>query len=101
MSIQTGYGTERTDTASVCGDSDNGFGALWNWNKFGDGLHTAVAYADGVEFDRADFTVTTFGVEFLSGKTGAWYIPDFPDDGNVTYILWDQSEQNFVIKGVE
>jgi len=79
----------------------NGFGALWNWNRFGDGIHTAVAYADGEEFDRTNFTVTTFGKEFLSGKTGTWSINDFPSDGDVTYIQWDQSEQNFVITGVE
>ena len=31
------YGTERLDTASKCGDTDNGFGLLFNWNLLGDG----------------------------------------------------------------
>ena len=29
---EAAYGTARLDTAGVCGDSDNGFGLLFNWN---------------------------------------------------------------------
>ena len=29
------YGTERLDTVPVCGDTDNGFGLLFNWNNLG------------------------------------------------------------------
>ena len=47
---EAGYGTERGDTAGVCGDTDNGFGLLYNWNRLGDGLHTVRAYADDEEF---------------------------------------------------
>ena len=52
------YGTERRDTTSVCGDSKNGFVLPFNWNLLGEGTHTARAFADGVEFDSATFTVT-------------------------------------------
>ena len=31
------YGTERADTLDACGDTDNGFGLLFNWNLLGDG----------------------------------------------------------------
>ena len=58
---QAGYGTRRTDTQGVCGDTDNGFGLLFNWNKLGNGTHTVRALADGVEFGSATVTVTTFG----------------------------------------
>ena len=61
------YGTERRDTTSVCGDSNNGFGLPFNWNLLGNGTHTVRAIADGVEFDSATFTVTTLGTEFLRG----------------------------------
>ena len=54
----------------VCGDSDNGFGLLFNWNLLGDGTHTVRALADGVEFDSATFTVTTLGKEFVRGAEG-------------------------------
>ena len=96
-SVATAYGTDRPDTTSVCGDSNNGFGALYNWNRLGEGIHTAVAYADGVEFDRSTFTVTTFGVEMLTGVTGHAAIPDFPNVGTATYFRWDEAVQNFVI----
>ena len=62
--IPATYGTERRDTTSVCGDSNNGFILPFNWNLLGDGTHTVRAIADGVEFDSATFTVTTTGTEF-------------------------------------
>ena len=37
------YGTERLDTEAACGDTDNGFGLLFNWNRLGDGEHEVVA----------------------------------------------------------
>ena len=65
--IPAAYGTERRDTTSVCGDSNNGFVLPFNWNLLGEGTHTVRALADGVEFDSATFTVTTQGTEFLHG----------------------------------
>ena len=47
------YGTERADTEAECGDIDNGFGLLFNWNLLGDGEHEVVAFVDGIELDRA------------------------------------------------
>ena len=54
QTFTAGYGTTREDTQGVCGDTNNGFGFLWNWNLLGDGEHTVQALADGVEFARAD-----------------------------------------------
>src|SRR5262249_41204408 len=34
------YGTARGDTQSTCGDTNNGFGLLVNWNLLGNGQHT-------------------------------------------------------------
>ena len=31
----TAYGTERLDTEDICGDTDNGFGLLFNWKPVG------------------------------------------------------------------
>ncbi len=95
------YGTERIDTAHECGDTDNGFGLLFNWNSLGDGTHTVVALADGVEFDRATFTVTTLGEEFVRGIKGEYVVKDFPSPGETVLLEWQQSQQNFVIKAVE
>jgi hypothetical protein len=61
------YGTARGDTQADCGDTDNGFGLLVNWNLLGNGQHTVQALRDGVEFANVTVTVTTLGEEFLRG----------------------------------
>ena len=91
------YGTERLDTASKCGDTDNGFGLLFNWNLLGDGAHEVVALVDGVELDRATVTVTTLGQEFLRGVEGTCTVSDFPSLGKTVTLLWQEARQNFAI----
>ena len=93
------YGTSRADTLAVCGDTDNGFGALLNWNLLGDGPHTIRAFADGVEVAAATFEVATLGEPFVTGATGAYALSDFPVDGESTTIVWQEASQNFVIAG--
>ncbi|MDG2273973.1 MAG: hypothetical protein P8L39_16880 [Halioglobus sp.] len=51
------YGTDRGDTVSICGDSDNGFGLLYNISNVGTGEHTAVAFPYGLEIGRSTFNV--------------------------------------------
>ena len=97
---QAGYGTSRVDTYGVCGDANNGFGLLYNWNKLGDGIHTVRAFADGVEFASATVAVTTFGEEFLRGASGTFTVSDFPQPGISVDLLWQESQQNFIIAGV-
>ena len=105
------YGTERPDTAytsegaEICGDTDNGFGALFNWNRLGDGVHTVVAYVDAEELGRATVRVTTVGEgdeeEFLPGAAGGCTVADFPTPGQTVTLEWQQNSQNFVITNVE
>ncbi|MCY4388326.1 MAG: hypothetical protein OXC18_14635 [Desulfurellaceae bacterium] len=99
QTFQAAYGTERGDTQSVCNDSNNGFGLLFNWNLLGDGQHTVSARADGVEFDSATFTVTTLGEEYKTGLSGGAVVADFPAVGTDTTLVWQESLQNFVIQG--
>ena len=96
-----GYGTERLDTAGKCGDTDNGFGVLFNWNRLGDGQHTVRAYADGEEFAHSTFTVTTLGEAFAEDLARTHDIEDFPAEGQTTTVEWQAGQQNFVITGVE
>ena len=102
---EAAYGTERLDTQAVCGDVDNGFGLLVNWNRLGEGEHTVVAYVDGVELGRATVRVTTVGAgaeeEFLRGVEGACVVEDFPRLGQSVLLEWQQNSQNFVITDVE
>ena len=94
---EAAYGTDRLDTAGVCGDSDNGFGLLFNWNLLEDGEHEVVALVDGVELDRATVTVTTLGAEFLHDATGTCTAADFPTMDETVTLAWQQTQQNFVI----
>jgi len=100
--LEAAYGTDRQDTVEECGDANNGFGLLFNWNLFGEGPHTLRALADGVEFGSATFTVTTLlEEEFLLGASGSFRLPDFPWPGVDVIIHWDESLQNFVIESIE
>ncbi len=91
------YGTARGDTAEVCGDTDNGFGLLFNWNLLGDGAHEVGALVDGVEFARTTVTVTTLGTEFVRNVEGACVVADFPSVGESVRLVWQEAQQNFVL----
>ena len=91
------YGTERADTQGECGDTDNGFGLLFNWNHLGDGEHAVVAWVDEVELGRATLTVTTLGEEFVEDVAGSCEVADFPMAGETVTLVWQESNQNFVI----
>ena len=95
------YGTERLDTQAACGDTDNGFGLLFNWNLLGEGAHEVVAFVDGEELGRATVRVTTLGAEFVRGVEGECTVEDFPMLGETVTLEWQQNSQNFVITEVE
>ncbi len=109
--IEAAYGTPRADTEGRCGDSDNGFGILFNMNILGDGEHEIVAMVDGVAlpsataaagevglpFDTSEFFVTTLGERFLRGVEGRFTLAAFPDDASGVEVEWSQASQNFVV----
>ena len=95
------YGTGRLDTQSECGDTDNGFGLLFNWNLLGDGEHEVIATVDGMELGRATVRVTTLGEEFVRGAAGECTVSDFPHPGETAALTWQESSQNFVITEIE
>ena len=97
---EAAYGTSRPDTQSECGDSDNGFGLLFNWNRLGAGRHLVGVYVDDnlLPSYEATVTVTTLGQEFLRGVQGEYVLEGFPNAGSSVVIQWNQSLQNFVIK---
>ena len=91
------YGSERVDTAGVCGDADNGFGLLWNYNELGDGPHTVTLYADGMIQTQVDFNVVTLGTNFLRSVTGQGTIA--LSDGKQVNVQWEETTQGFTITG--
>ena len=96
--LSSGYGTEREDTRSVCDDSDNGFGLLFNFGLLNSGTHTAIIRADGVEFDRVTFSTTQLSTgSFTKGLEASVVVKNFPQSGHTTTLTWDQAIQNFAI----
>ena len=95
------YGTEREDTRGECGDTNNGFVTLFNFNRLDDGTHTARLLVDGMQHgEPIEFKVTTFGTEFLRGASGQYEVA-FPTPGDTTVLGWDQNSQNFVVREVQ
>ncbi len=122
VELEAAYGTERADTAAICGDTDNGFGLLFNWNLLGDGAHevrvlvngvvlgrrivpgiggVVPVVVDGIELGRTRVTVTTLGAEFREGLAGAFVVADFPRPGEQVHLVWQESQQNFVLAPAE
>ena len=92
--IPLAYLNERADTASVCGDTDNGFVSIMNWGNLDDGEHTAVVYDDGEEFDRSVFTVRRFQEAFVRGASTTVFTKDFPRQGDTAVFTWSQPTQH-------
>ena len=91
-------GTARPDTASECdGQTDTGFGLLYNWNRLGDGEHTVRLVLNGITVETRTVTVKTLGEEFLSGATGETTLEDFPAPGEAARLVWQQAQQNFLL----
>ncbi len=93
------YGTQRPDTYEVCGDTNNGFVAIYNWARLGDGEHTAIVYDNGVEFGRSTFEVATLGEEFVVGVEAECMIQDFPSPGETAEFRWNQNTQHLELVG--
>ncbi|MGE0680028.1 MAG: hypothetical protein AB7P69_03820 [Candidatus Binatia bacterium] len=93
------HGSARGDTQGVCGDIDNGFGLLLNWNLFPDGPHTIRLFDGGVQFASATFTTQSLGGEFLTGLNKSVTVSNFPAAGQTTTLQWSQAAQNFIVSG--
>ena len=94
------YGSERSDTTGACGDTDNGFGLLVNYNELGDGKHTVTLYIDGQVETTRTFTVVTQGQSFLRGvhvEDSGHYVLIELSNGNKAEVVWDEATQSFAI----
>ena len=94
------HGSERGDTAAVCGDIENGFSATFNWSLLGAGERTARLIRNGEEVKKQSFRVTAFdAIEFVR-EPGMCTIADFPEvDQNATFV-WEPSQQALVLESV-
>jgi hypothetical protein len=94
---EAAYGTSRPDTQGVCGDTDNGFGDLFNYNRLGDGIHTVRIFDNGQLFASSSFVVQTLGQEFLRGAEGVITVRGFPFPDQHISLVWQESKQAFTI----
>lgn len=93
---EAAYGTSRGDTEGICGDSDNGFGLLYNMALLGSGVHEASLFADGQLIATNTFTVTKLSTgEFLRDAEADVVVKNFPTPGKESRLTWIQSAQNF------
>ena len=100
LPVPAPYGSLRADTTTNCGGFiATGFSYLINYNTLTTGTHTIKAFADAVLFGTATFSVVNLGGEFLTGKAGEYFLPNFPAYGTRTRVTWQQSKQNFVVTG--
>lgn len=90
------YGAYRPATEGDCGDTDNGFSMPMNWGRLGPGEKTLTLYVNGEERVTRNFSVTTFGQEFVTDAGGMCEIADLRDGQNATFV-WQQANQGLVL----
>mgnify|MGYP001224701147 CR=1 FL=1 len=101
ITLQAAYGANRADTEDICGDQNNGFSLLFNWNLLTYGEHTISGREDGIEFATTTFTVTTLDGEFMTGLSGVFVIAEFFEPGVNATIIRVQSLQNLGVIGTD
>lgn len=103
--IDAAYGTERADTEGPCGDTDNGFGVLFNFALLGTGEQTVTLLIDGESVASREFNTIqtsqgeflTFTDEDLETVNTSTTLNNFPKAGHSVELSWNQALQNFVI----
>ena len=104
--LDAAYGTSRADTEGVCGDTDNGFGLLYNFALLGTGSHTVKLLVDGEEVAQRTFgavqlskgSYVEFTDEELESLTTSTTLTNFPKPGHSVSLSWSQAVQGFVIE---
>jgi hypothetical protein len=92
------YGSKRLDTQGACGDSNNGFGLLWNMALLPPGADEAVLYADGQVVAQHVFnTASLSSGEFARDLEGCAISEGFPTSDKDTIVNWTASLQGFQI----
>lgn len=91
------YGTERTDTNTICGDDDNGYGMIIAWGLLGHGSHTMKTFINNVEISEAEFLVNGLDDPFIKGLSAEYELDGFPAPGKTAVVRWSEADQNFII----
>ena len=95
------HGSKREDTQAACGDVNNGFAAVMNWNNLGSGRTEARLMRNGEVLATQEFTITAFAHEFIEIEgTRSCHMWDFPEFGQEARFVWDNSTQGLVLEFV-
>ncbi len=97
--IEMAYGATRLDTLPVCGDANNGYGAVIAWGSLGEGSHTMKTFIDGGIVSTVEFEVTGLGEPFVEGLSAEYDLEGFPAPGESVRVRWSEADQNFIIVG--
>lgn len=95
--IELPYGSTRLDTLAVCGDANNGYGAVFAWGSLGEGQHRMQTMIDGGLVSTVEFEVNGLGEPFVKGLAGEYELGQFPDDGESVVVRWSEADQNFIV----
>ena len=93
------HGAYRPTTQDICGDTENGFSAPMNWGRLQPGPKTLTIFVNGVKRVTRNFSVTTFGEEYVDDAGGTCEIADFRDGQNATFV-WQQANQGLVLESL-
>lgn len=96
------YGNKRPDTMGVCGDTNNGYVAIFNYGELASGWHMARIFEDGAEIERGIFWSWRLGEQAFV----PYAIPNDPADhvsctvfgfpsGYATSFLFNPNTQHF------
>ena len=106
--VKVPYGSSRPDTKKVCGDNNNGFAMIMDWNallsesdgngqaRYGPEIFTVDLYVNKKWKDSAQIQVISQGEEFVEGVRGNGYVY-LDQTGLILKVVWDEATQNFRI----
>jgi hypothetical protein len=98
---KAGSGTNRFDTAPICGHHETGFSRLVNWSVLTPGQHTISVYADGQLLETRQFHTTRSGGEaYATGLSKTIEVSGFPTANKSAVLKWNESKQGFVVTAI-
>lgn len=93
ITIPVLYGGIRSSTIEACGDDDNGFAMLFDYNSLPDGWHTITLSNSGHLLDRAAFFVESPSPDYLTPMTEV--LAGYQANGKEVLLRWVDDQQQF------
>ena len=88
----------RPDTLNDCGDVDNGYAGIVNWNEYSTGIHNLRIYRGSGAVAIERFIVVSPGTSFVTDVERSITVHDFPEIGDAATLEWSPPQQRFLLK---